>query len=46
VLPDDIRDLAHHALVHRLILTPEAELDRIGPSEVIKACLTAIPYAE
>jgi MoxR-like ATPase len=46
VLPDDIRDLAHHALVHRLILTPEAELDRVGPSEVIKACLTAIPYSD
>lgn len=46
VLPDDIRVLAHHALVHRLMLTPEAELDRVGPNEVIKACLTAIPYAE
>jgi MoxR-like ATPase len=45
VLPDDIRVIASHALVHRLILTPEAELDRVEPQEIIEACLNATPYA-
>jgi MoxR-like ATPase len=45
VLPDDIRAIASHALVHRLILTPEAELDRVAPQEIIEACLNATPYA-
>ena len=45
VLPDDVRAIATHALVHRLILTPDAELDRVAPQEIIEACLNNTPYA-
>lgn len=45
VLPDDVRALALPTLVHRVILTPEAELDRVEPREVIDECLSQTPYA-
>lgn len=45
VLPDDVRAIATHALVHRMILTPDAELDRVDPQEIIEACLNGTPYA-
>ncbi len=44
VLPDDVRDLVGPVVSHRLILTPEAELDQLGVAEVLNECLAAVPY--
>jgi MoxR-like ATPase len=46
VLPDDVRALLHVTLAHRLILTPESELDRISPESVLDECFEEVPYAE
>ncbi|MGK0361515.1 MAG: MoxR-like ATPase [Bradymonadia bacterium] len=45
VLPDDIRNLAQSVLAHRLVLTPEAELDGITAPQVIRAALEQVAYA-
>ena len=45
VLPDDLRALAHPILCHRLILTPEAELDRVSAVGIVDDILTQVPYA-
>ncbi|MFT7581787.1 MAG: MoxR-like ATPase [Myxococcota bacterium] len=45
VLPDDVRELVTPVLNHRIILTPEAELDHIAVEEVLDECLAAIPYS-
>ncbi|MEE2779110.1 MAG: MoxR family ATPase [Myxococcota bacterium] len=44
VLPDDVRSLAEAILSHRVILTPEAELDRAHPGQVILECVGNTPY--
>ena len=44
VLPDDVRALAAPVLNHRILLTPEAELDQIAVAEVLAEVLAAIPY--
>jgi len=44
VNPDDIRILAMSVLEHRLLLTPEAELDGITPSSVITEVLSRVPF--
>jgi len=46
VLPDDIRSLAEAILSHRVILTPEAELDRAHPAQVIMECVANTSYAQ
>jgi MoxR-like ATPase len=43
VTPDDIKDVAVPVLCHRLLLTPEAELDRRDPAEIIGGVLAATP---
>jgi MoxR-like ATPase len=47
VTPDDIKDVAVPVLTHRLVLTPEAELNLRGPGEIIGDVLaaTAAPMA-
>lgn len=45
VLPDDLQALAHPILGHRLILTPEAELDRIAVGTIVDDILARVPYA-
>ncbi len=45
VLPDDVRSLVVAVLNHRIILTPEAELDQLGVIDVINECLAAVPYS-
>ena len=45
VLPDDLQALAHPILGHRLILTPEAELDRVAVSTIVDDLLGRVPYA-
>lgn len=42
VIPDDIQYVAPHILNHRMILTPEAEMEGITVEEVIKEILQTI----
>ena len=46
VLPDDVRALMPAILGHRIILTPEAELDRLSVHAVVDECSAEVPYAE
>ena len=43
VTPDDVTAMAKPVLRHRLILRPEAELERFGPDDAIDAVLHAVP---
>ncbi|MEV4757332.1 MoxR family ATPase [Micromonospora sp. NPDC049559] len=43
VTPDDIKRIAVPVLAHRLILTPEAELNQRGTAEVVAELLDATP---
>jgi len=42
VTPDDVAAVVHDVLRHRLILTPEAELERYGADDAITAALEAV----
>ncbi len=44
VLPDDIRSLAGLVLAHRVILTPDAELNGVRPEDVIRNAVRDVPY--
>src|SRR5690606_2911844 len=44
VLPDDVKALATLVLGHRIIVTPEAELDGTGGEAVIAEALERVPY--
>jgi MoxR-like ATPase len=43
VTPDDVAGIAPAALSHRLILTPEAELERFGAGDAIRAAIDDVP---
>ena len=43
VTPDDVAAMAGPVLRHRLVLTPEAELERFGTREAIAGALAAVP---
>jgi MoxR-like ATPase len=43
VTPDDVAELAPAVLAHRLIMTPEAELERFGPDEALRTALAEVP---
>ena len=43
VTPDDVGSMAGPVLRHRLVLTPEAELERYGPDEAVNTALGAVP---
>ncbi len=43
VLPDDIHDLAVPVLAHRLLPTPEAQLARQRPEDVLRELLRSVP---
>ena len=43
VIPDDIKDLAHPVLEHRLILNPESRLRRVTSHSVMAGILTETP---
>ncbi|TCO54771.1 MoxR-like ATPase [Actinocrispum wychmicini] len=47
VIPDDVKDVAHPVLRHRLVLTPDAELNQQQASQVVDELLihTAAPTA-
>jgi len=42
VTPDDVVRLAPRVLAHRLLLSPEAELERFTPAAAIEAALAAV----
>ncbi|MGI8903341.1 MAG: AAA family ATPase [Solirubrobacteraceae bacterium] len=42
VTPDDVVGLAGPVLEHRLVMTPEAELERYGPADALRSALGAI----
>ena len=43
VTPDDVAAVAQPVLRHRLVLTPEAELERFGPAQAVQAALASVP---
>ena len=43
VTPDDVATMAAPVLRHRLILSPEAELERYRPDDAVKAALGSVP---
>jgi MoxR-like ATPase len=44
VLPDDVKALAIPVLAHRLVLTPEAEMEGVAPASIVKQALEQVPY--
>jgi len=42
VIPDDVRELAHPILRHRIILRPEAEIDGVRTDDVIENILSQV----
>jgi MoxR-like ATPase len=43
VTPDDVADAAPAVLRHRLVLRPEAELERFNPDDAVAAVLQSVP---
>jgi MoxR-like ATPase len=43
VTPDDVVGIAPAVLRHRLLLHPEAELERYRPDDAVKAAIAAVP---
>jgi MoxR-like ATPase len=43
VIPDDVKNLAHKVMDHRLILTPEAELGGLTRASITDSILSAVP---
>ena len=43
VTPDDVAAVAPAVLRHRLVLTPEAELERFGTANAVAAALASVP---
>ncbi len=44
VLPDDVKALAVPVLAHRLVLTPEAEMESTNRNELIQKALAEVPH--
>jgi MoxR-like ATPase len=44
VLPDDVKLLAPYVLSHRILLSPDAELEGLGAETVVKEALDRVPY--
>ena len=43
VIPDDVKSMAHKVVDHRIILTPEADLEGHTPGSVTEAVLSEVP---
>ncbi|MDZ7734032.1 MAG: MoxR family ATPase [Acidimicrobiia bacterium] len=43
VTPDDLKELAEPVLAHRLIVTPEAQLQGIRAADALHECVASIP---
>jgi MoxR-like ATPase len=44
VIPDDVKALASHVLAHRLVLTPEAEMEGTQREALVKQALEQVPF--
>lgn len=44
VLPDDVRGLCEPVFAHRLVMTPEAELDGVSGSDVVREAVGRVDY--
>jgi MoxR-like ATPase len=44
VIPDDVKALAIPVLAHRIVLTPEAEMDGVARDTVVQAALDQVPH--
>jgi MoxR-like ATPase len=44
VLPDDVKHLAPYVLAHRVLMTPEAELENVQSDTVVAEALQSVPY--
>ncbi|MDH5648159.1 MAG: MoxR family ATPase [Gammaproteobacteria bacterium] len=42
ITPDDVKAVAHPVICHRLILTPDATLEGVGPAEILEAVLAEV----
>ena len=42
VIPEDIKEISHAVLKHRIMLTPEREMEGITPEEVVKQIIESI----
>jgi len=45
-LPEDLKEIAHDVLRHRLVLSYEALADGVGPDDIIDRILQAVPVPE
>jgi MoxR-like ATPase len=43
VTPDDVKEVAHPVLEHRLILTPDAELNQRRAEDIVNEILAVVP---
>ena len=43
VIPEDIIEMAPHVLRHRIMLTPEKEMEGISPDDLVESILKALP---
>jgi MoxR-like ATPase len=43
VIPEDVVALAVPVVAHRLLLTPEAEIDRFTPANALENALSSVP---
>jgi MoxR-like ATPase len=43
VIPDDVKALASPVLAHRLLVTPEAQLQGLSPADALDEVLRAVP---
>jgi MoxR-like ATPase len=44
VLPDDVKALAPFVLAHRVLMSPDAEMEGMGPETVVRDALERVPY--
>ena len=44
VLPDDVKYLAPYVLAHRVMMSPDAELEGLGTESIVKEALERVPY--
>ena len=43
VIPDDVKELFLPALRHRVVLTPAAHIEAIGPDDILRQVIASVP---
>ena len=43
VTPDDVAEHGARGAAHRLLMTPDAELERFGPEDALRTALAEVP---